>query len=249
MTEKPILFSGPMVRAIQSGQKTMTRRVVKWKPRQDGLNLQATSLQIGDYFTGAPQHGKVLRSRDGGRWNDKTFPVHCPYGNIGDHLWIRERMRVLEIITSFDNHPDETKIRVRYEADGAESDWLDYPERLKGKPVVGKCLSYGGYREASRITLEITDVRVERLQSISGADVLSEGINLSPLWEKEGVSYEEANAVWPTSSPKSESESLDQSYDAHLRACFKRLWDKLNAKRGYGWNMNPFVWVIEFKRL
>ena len=144
---------------------------------------------------------------------------------VGDLLWVRERQRVTE-----KQHTERSDvkgyIRVRYEADGVESELLPYPLRLKGVPEVGKCLSYGGYKESARLWLEVTGVRCERVHKISDADVLAEGL------------------------PQRDIDSWKQWL--HPNDCaghaFGVLWDSINAQRGYGWDKNPWVWVYEFER-
>jgi hypothetical protein len=165
--ERPILFSGPMARALLDGTKTQTRRLVKPQPNEDGLSIDSEPIE----------YGRAWRGSDGSIRN-------CPYGVPGDRVWVRERMRVAAI-----EHEAGKAVRVQvvYEADGARSDWLPYPERL-APPVMRKCLAYGGYREASRIDLEITAVRVERLQAITVPDIEAEGfaneLAMSVLWDE-----------------------------------------------------------------
>lgn len=195
MAELPILFSGPMVRAILEGRKTVTRRVV----------TQATALEwlAPGMFTPA-----FVADPDNGL---------APY-QPGDTLWVRERMRVIgrgPVTRRAD------QIRVRYEADGTESAILPYPERLKGDPKIGKCLAYGGYREAARLFLRVTEVRVERLQEITEEDAVAEGVQVNP----------------------------DAPAALTDRTAFARLWDSLNAKRGFAWDSNPWVWVYRFERV
>lgn len=217
MRERPILFSSPMVTAILEGRKTMTRRVAKYdhfvlRRMQGGYDFE-TFMRINPAYLAIPE---VYES--------------CPYGKPGDRLWVRERMRAVEI----DRAP--LAIRVRYEADGTESQWLKYPERLKGKPDVGKCLAYGGFREASRITLEITGVRVERLQDMSEESARAEGFEGQEcpheLGRPHGFCTDCLNSGWlepPTMN-------------------FMDFWDKINGKK-HPWASNPWVWVVEFKNI
>lgn len=148
-----------------------------------------------------------------------VIPIGQGYGQPGDLLAIRETMRVIDII----NHGSRVAaIRVRYEADGAESDWIEWPERLQGLPEIGKCLPYGGYREAWRITGVLADVRVERVQDINDFDAQAEGVEWDE--DKDG----RRRCVFP-------------------RDMFQELWDRINAARGYGWDANPWVWVLSYK--
>lgn len=209
MNEKPILFSGPMVTAILNSDKTQTRRVLKKQPL-DILPMNDGSGWITLETKKPKAAGKLVR---------------CRYGSVGDQLWVRERMRVIDL----DYAP--RSIRVRYEADGTESTWIRYPERLKGTPAVGKCLSYGGYREASRINLEITNVRVERLQDISGYDAGAEGV------------YH----VLEHGGPKI-AKAICEGVSVCPEGVFETLWDVINGKK-HPWASNPWVWVLEFRRI
>ena len=209
MTEKPVLFSGEMVRAILEGRKSQTRRVIKPQPYPpfEIVTIDPHLLEGGGYgFYG----------------EDSTHK--CPYGKAGDRLWVRERMRVADRVPIVEDRP--RTIQVRYEADGRYSKGLPYPARLRGEVEIGRCLSYGGYREASRINLEILKTRVERVQNISYNDVIAEGV---------GRLLDEMQT--------------DNEHIRYTTEEFRKLWDKLNSKRGYPWRSNPWVWVVEFKRL
>lgn len=120
------------------------------------------------------------------------------------------------------------KVKVRYEADGAESDWLPYPSRLSYIHV-GRCIANGCYKEAARIMLEITNIRVERLNDISETDAIAEGIDAKLCRE-----YHFKSPVAHILNPA--------AYHA-----FAGLWESINGKDS--WNANPWVWVIEFKRI
>jgi hypothetical protein len=205
--ERPILFSAEMVRALLDGRKTMTRRVAKVE------TCDTRPLGGGNVFI-TPR----------GCYSPRTPEEHiqyCPYGQPGDRLWVRERMRAVDLV----NHGSKVAaIRLKYEADNAESDFIEYPERLDGTPVVGRCLACGGFREASRILLEITNVRVERVQEISEEDAKAEGSE----WIR----------------------CMDDKECLRCYGCgFHALWDSINAKRGFGWDVNPWVWVVEFQRI
>lgn len=198
MNEHPILFSGPMVRAILEGRKTQTRRVIT--PQTNGWNPIQGDKNIWYWCTEADQD-----------WSDKRF---CPYGQPGDRLWVRE---------TFAYAPRESFV---YRAD--YDDWYHFSETVSIKtgetmPLVWKP-SIHMPRLVSRINLEITQIRVERIQEISELDARAEGI----VWQKDfGNGLESRDARIP----------------------FGDLWNALNDPRGYGWNDNPWVWVIEFRRL
>ena len=246
MTEHPILFSGPMVQAILDGHKMMTRRVVKfpYAPKMVGsaYNLGHQSAfpasKGGWIFYTCPAEFVTIRMQEG-------EGLLCPYGQPGDRLWVREAWRVGAWAE------DDGKIAVDYKAGPiCRTKWLTVPdpdkfndlwegstqeaevaygikERYKWKPGESPCRwrpSLFMPRWASRITLEITAVRVERVQDISEEDVEAEGLALQS-WAGEDLEG------WPKT------------------AGFAQLWDSLNAKRGYGWEANPWVWVIAFKRV
>ena len=207
MKERPILFSGPMVRAIPGGKKTMTRRVAK-PPKKFSDNSYCDPHVCPPslwWWDGVHTHVGVKQD--------------CPYGQAGDRLWVRETYCFYLCANS-----DEEEIH--YRADG-ESCPVD-GEKVRWRPSIHMP------RWASRITLEITDVRVERLQEITEEDAKQEGANIRIT-----------NSVNVYSKDFDEGKRSDGSY---LNG-FIYLWDSLNTKRGYGWNTNPFVWVISFKRI
>ena len=196
--ERPILFSGPMVRAILEGRKTQTRRVVKPDPEYilDGENFPDGSVDCGYVW---------------------KFPK-CPYGTPGDLLWVRETWCTSPAYYKWkpSDLPVGFPIWYRAEADDDESRW---------RPSIFMP------RWASRITLEIVDVRVERLKDISEKDSRAEGIFETPR--------DPGFESWSTHGMR--------DYYATPRRAFKALWDSINAKRGYGWDTNHWVWVVEFR--
>ena len=197
--ERPILFSGEMVRAILDGRKTQTRRVLSKQP------LEIIPMKTPGLWTG-------LMSRDPNR----GVVFKCKYGRPGDRLWVREAARVTALCGN--------AAVVQYKADLSTINALRIPRSHAGLPTAQERENfYSGRfmpRWASRISLEITDVRVERVQEISVNDSRAEG---SP-WDEHGFRSEH-------------------------RPWFIETWNSINAKRGFGWDVNPWVWVIEFKRL
>lgn len=203
MRERPILFSAPMVRAILEGRKTQTRRVVKWKDLAAGLNLSFTGL-AAQRFEGVNGPSWALMSRRGdGCWEERSNLTRCPYGQPGDRLWVRETwadVHPCAIQSGRYSQPGKAGIpgpppvnyRTTYRADG---ELLPHWRRADHEPPYFTSVEAeadpfyrkhygdrGGWtpsihmpRWASRITLEVTDVRVERLQAISDADVKAEG--------------------------------------------------------------------------
>lgn len=187
MNEKPILFNGEMVRAILSGQKTQTRRVIKPQPTRS----VSPGAVIADFWiAGIP-------------YNVSKIPFHN-----GDRLWVRETWRAQfgDDVSVFgyraDNDPDECGCVHGY------SKW---------KPSIFMP------RSASRITLEVVNVRVEKVQDISEEDATAEGV-----WPK---------GIGNLAIPKPNT----------FR--FQQLWDSINEKRGHSWDSNPWVWVVEFRRI
>lgn len=227
--ELPILFSGEMVRAILEGRKTQTRRVVKWKPRREGLNLSFSGLTLGYYSSFDPGSGWVLRSREGmGCWNDRTHPIHCPYGQPGDRLYVRETWR----IEDGGRYPGI----IRYAADNRtrgyghlghahDAVWLA-AGKISRKPNGGWHPSIHMPRIFSRLWLEVVSVRVERVQCISRNDAIAEGAS----------GFRED--VYPPVTGRGVSPFIHS---------FAELWDSINAKRGHLWESHPWVWVVEFK--
>lgn len=200
MKERPILFSGPMVRAILEGRKTQTRRVVK------DLVFTPDFIELGNgaraKYYGNESHFKRGASID-----------FQPYGKIGDRLWVRETWKHKG--HSFPiGHPYEYRATAESDGTPTEGPW---------KPSIFMP------RDACRIMLEITDVRVERLQDISEKDAISEGIeSVGENWRC--YATRSKNAVYPKDKPISSYLTLWASING---------WDSLNA--------NPYVWVIQFK--
>ena len=188
--ERPILFSGAMVRALLAGTKTQTRRAIK-----------------------APDSVTAFKHFDGARWDrmqgaQRGDTIKCPYGYTGDRLWVREAWAKTQPIQ------------------------LPWPQTMVVYREGDNRTDYGGPwkpsihmpRAASRITLEVTGVRVERLQDISAADALAEGITLHP---------------------DHHGKPRDSLYGP-VRT-YADLWESINGPES--WAANPWVWVVEFKRV
>ncbi|MBR8151047.1 hypothetical protein [Burkholderia vietnamiensis] len=229
-----------MVRTILEGRKTQTRRIVK--VRNELPPAWATFASEGHSLSqdGAPQPsgaffwseeqlpGQPLKSLR--RW--PILPVShpmagdwywtpSPYGRVGDRLYVRETWQ-------HSNHPFgpyESDCLVFYRADYLEDPLGPDLERSADGIRREWRPSIHMPRAAARITLEITGVRVERLQAISWADAIAEGIK----------------------DPRRAAVRIDP-IDGTV-AQFRKLWDSLNAARGHGWDANPWVWVIEFRRI
>ena len=195
MTELPILFSASMVRAILKGRKTQTRRVVKPQPTMQEVD--------GTYGVSV----LAFKQKKGkGHWiwpNAKDIIVtECPYGEHGDRLWVREAFTECPKGNFIYREQEETHDYGKSTAD-ANNKWTP---------------SIYMPRRASRITLEITNIRVERLQDISDKDALAEGVD-----------------------------QTNTSIKGYATERFKNLWESINGAGS--WDANPWVWVIEFKRV
>lgn len=221
--ERPILFSAPMVRAILEGRKTVTRRAVRAGFNPDDLEGTLSASECRKLYRELPQH-----------FGASYF---CPYGQPGDRLWVRETFIDLRG-TGVEHRPDPDGPRQRYAyaADcrpGSHSDEARKDFGLKYKPSIHMP------RAACRILLEITDVRVERLQDGEGETAfesryIAEGINR--IHQGDG-DY----AFHPFKSEPGPGSWTDP-FDA-----WRELWVGINGAES--WNANPWVWVVEFKRV
>ncbi len=200
MKEKPILFNAEMVRAVLGGKKTQTRRVIKPQPQWD----EPTSTIEGRWadYNDAHLINYALFYCAG-----LPMGVRCPYGQPGDQLWVRETFNA------------DWCSGTLYKADGGSAVEAGYDSEPKWKPSIHMP------RWASRINLLVKDIRVERVQDITLADVLEEGV------------------------PSTDRYDYDPVDETRERCKFSDLWDSINEKRGYGWKVNPWVWVVNFERL
>jgi hypothetical protein len=200
MKEHPIIFNTDNVKAILEGRQTQTRRVIRglgslpnrWRLYVDG-NGWLSGIKPDDFNGWFFAH------------NDKGKKIKCPYGLVGDRLWVRETINL-----GYDNQ--DLPI---YKAGLSNGEII---ELEKSEHWTGWKPSIHMLRWASRITLEITGVRVERLQDITPEDIIAEGCSKTKPFH---------SLLWN----------------------FIVLWNPINDKRGYGWDTNPWVWVIRFKNL
>jgi hypothetical protein len=226
--ERPILFSAPMVRAILEGRKTVTRRPVKvqpfdlsWSRHDHRFEYTAGRAENGDEIDGF----FAYTTRSGGEWSAK-----CPYGQPGDRLWVRETFTDLRG-TGIEHRPDpEGPLqRYAYAADCRPGSYADEARKdygIKWKPSIHMP------RLACRILLEITGVRVERLGAISDEQALAEGVRLYTDHAELGNWYH-VDGI--------------ETYSAEPRKSFELLWSSINGPGA--WDANPWVWVVEFKRV
>jgi len=218
MKERMLSFTGEMVRFILVDEKTHSRRVMDPQPKPY-TKKEWPNIDPGfDYRSTLYPRNNIIHV--------------CPYGRPGDRILVREKARVVKVNRkepwAFNPFDKDIKCKLRYEADGTVSDWIKYPKRL-GLVNVGDCIPNGCFKEAARIVLEITDVRVERLNDISWSDALKEGMDnfLYGGYDFSFMQYNDKPAV----------------------GNYRRLWNSIYAARGYDWTVNPYVWVIEFKRI
>jgi hypothetical protein len=199
MKERPILFSAPMVRAILDGKKTQTRRVVKMAGR--AVDTRSDGTRCVARVTRSPQ--------------ETSFTVPCPYGAPGDRLWVKETIRRVCMVGDKDC--------AVYVSDGS-SVWLDtWPwER-------GVLSSIHMPRGLSRITLEVTGVRVERLHDITEDDARAEGVTVGEM------------------QPATINGEPGQAMFFNARDAFAYLWAGINGADS--WRANPWVWVVAFRRV
>ena len=220
MKERPIIFNSEMIKAIRDGRKFQTRRILKVP--ENGRIKPGTQ---------AYDNGVSICFDQSGLADWET--LKCPYGKIGDMLWVRETWspwRGILCPCSGGCNCDQYLYKADPDTDFANK--CEYPEdRIRWKPSIFMP------RKASRILLEITDIRVERVQDIKEKDCESEGIEVA-----ESIG-DYAGALWIA---RTEKATFNFS---NAQSAFQYLWDSINAKRGYGWKVNPFVWVIDFKEI
>lgn len=218
--EKPILFSGEMVRAILSGRKTQERRIVKPQFYWATSIVHNTCMELWEAWSTPDENGRFV-----------SADIKCPY-EVGTRLWVRETWgggwddglggysAICETVRQYER-PD----RVFYKADGWDESRGRYPWRR----------SIHMPRWASRITLEITDIRVQRLQDTTRLDIAAEGW---PCDERQRSGVDLALAL-------GDDEIID---DASIE-WYANLWDSINTKPGTRWDDSPWVWCLSFRRV
>ena len=251
MKERPILFSGAMVRAILDGNKTQTRRVVTPMPPANTDRFW--------WHGGIDNHWYGMDDKTG---CTSTKYMNCPYGELGDRLWVREAWRIGGW------RDDGMRVAIDYAASPelAETPWINLCGEAYSKLIsnqVNRLMDHGVMpqdgnfnwrhgecplpfrpsihmpRWASRITLEVTGIRVQRLQDITEDDAAAEGV------EHSGVKYD--ISPWKNYALKGwEPHAMNHSC---ALASFVSLWDSIYKRRGMGWEVNPWVWAVAFKRL
>lgn len=198
MKETGLMFKAPLVRAILSGQKTQTRRIVKWRDLQPGLNLAFSGLAAYSYTPDT----FTLESRNRTGWERRSSPTLSPVGRAGDRIYVRETFNHFERNENF-----KPGCECFYRADG------DCVDLQPWRPAIHMP------KHAARIWLEVTGLRVERLQQITEADCIAEGA-----------------AGGHGSIP-------GYAYGATPLEHFRHIWEST----GGDWAANPWVWAIDFK--
>lgn len=238
--ERPILFSAPMVRAILAGTKTQTRRIVKPQPYVANVIDGVTYWNVSGSIC-----GRIMFDAD--------FRAHCPYGVLGDRLWVREACRAHEL-TDKEAEEDAFGVMERkglecplygldgviYKADGV---FREIENTREASELWMELNAYRGKRGvtvppihmprwASRITLEVTDVRVERLQEISPEDAIAEGAMLDDNGRRKIYGY---------------TMPVDEYWRRSPVDAYMHLWERIHGAGS--WDTNPWVWVVCFRRL
>lgn len=222
MKSRPIIFDGESVRAILAGTKSMTRRVVKPQPPADAVEAAPNGYEGPEgpswFWMKEGKVSPMFLPRGTSYWPNTLAgakPISCPYGAPGDELWVRE---------------------AHYRFTGCAPEWESFVSSPTGDPYQARCYDDSAQikearfvgavvrmspihmpRWASRITLRVTGVRVERVRDISELDCEAE-LGVAPY-------------------------ALGDS--AYSR--FRDRWDSINAKRGYPWASNPWVWAVTFE--
>ncbi|EMA2496978.1 MULTISPECIES: hypothetical protein [Enterobacteriaceae] len=225
MSERGMIFNAEMVRALLDGRKTQTRRPIKWK--------QTRFTEIGEREDGS----KWPWSEDAEHACDFWHP--CPFGAVGDRIWVREAFRV---------HSRATDVATLVYKASERNSWTEQTRRVPvavcNKPATPEKWTPSLHmpRWASRILLEITGVRVERLNAISPEDAESEGLertNFTGFGDEPGLpSYPEPDVYF---------DPLKKQWKEYPPEAFAGLWESIYGEGS--WKANPWVWVIEFKRV
>ena len=263
--ERPILFSGPMVKAIIDGRKTQTRRIVKL-PRGFDVNCYPRD-KCGLDRVGVNADGMLELRVQTAVDDDEIHLFACPYGKPGDRLWVRETWKPDVIdpegrsVSCIAYRADGLQVAIENSTDAAEK-WIDarlaeeqWPDMRppKWRPSIHMP------RWASRITLEVTAVSVERLQDISEADAKAEGPearmgdgtgpgsgfkwNGPGYWGGSRGAYGKTYHVPFAWKPQC---SCNVGESNAATCAFREIWESINGAGS--WAANPWVWVVEFKK-
>lgn len=237
MKERPILFNTEMVKAILEGRKTQTRRVLSNQPDK---NCDEAFLGLdGIWCFSKPTLSK--------RISYSGDDIKCPFGQVGDRLWVREAF-MPDPSADSDHWNDEDSLHTYYSWDGCGSKVSELPKALKtNKHVFYKAEAnhpelslwtpnYRMPRWASRILLEITSIRAERLSNISRSDAVDEGIETFKIdCGRDGL-----KTAYKDYTSHNNAITRNNPIDS-----FRTLWESVNGADS--WDKNPWVWVIDFK--
>ena len=260
MKERPIIFSAPMVHAILEGRKTQTRRIIKESFNGCFTNggphpcpNEPILMYPGEIIPGPmPGQPDIVLDNESVEaiFHCSTLDsvAKCPYGAKGDRLWVRE------------SHAENLGIGWLYKADATEDDsgerdgwWVgdEFFQNVKWKPSIHMP------RKASRITLEVLDIRVERLQDISEKDAKAEGMFFTDYgrqcYHGGGPPKDVGNCPAPEHTHTQRPGWFWKKTERHTqclltaRSAFGNIWQSIHGPDS--WNQNPWVWVVEFKRV
>lgn len=230
MKERGMIFNGEMVRAILEGRKTQTRRPMKIQPVLNGSFYEVYGAGWSANVSSVP----VVFGH--------SLATHCPFGCVGERIWVRETYRV---------HSKAADVATLVYKASEQNSWTEQTHRVplsvctrrvspeKWTPAIHMP------RWASRILLEITDVRVERLQDISEEGAQREGVH-TEVWDqtvaaRNYAASDEFFQFWSDDMPH--FVEMNELY----RSSFRSLWESLYGEDS--WQANQWVWVIEFKRI
>lgn len=248
MKERGMIFNGEMTRAILDGRKTQTRRIMKVQPSEDftPMNMALeTDYKARWYTPGVVDKDGYLQpaSKEVFGVSNENEGYSCPFGAVGDRIWVRETWS-----SDFANYyPND---RVWYAADNNRRLDIEVVDGVRGiySPESDVHVPFRWRpsihmpRWASRILLEITDVRVERLNAISPEDAESEGLectNFTGFGDEPGLpSYPEPDVYF---------DPLKKQWKEYPPEAFAGLWESIYGEGS--WQANPWVWVIKFKRV
>lgn len=210
--ERPILFSGPMVAALLAGRKSQTRRALNPQPTlidaKGGGKIWHLKTRTGFANSNADGSWPAWMVRHAKDQDGNVYPAVCPYGAAGDRLWVREAFHVTAACDAV------------YRADYPANAVARGMENIPAESDVRWTPSIHMPRWASRLTLEVTEVRVQRLQDISEEDARAEGV----------------------------AGPFDALFTPRRR--FESLWDSINGERpGCSWEANCWVWAVSFRVL
>ena len=226
--EKPIIFSTEMVKAILADRKTKTRRLNGLKEineNPDEWDLQ--SFEVDPELMAWDKNGDcyprvkkgLIATFENNELGEVYRNIKCPW-EVGDILWVRETWN-----QTLNTETDELGYVYKEQMLRENVIYTDLDDDpIKWQPSIFMP------RTAARLFLKVKDIRVERLQDITEEDAIAEGI------------------LWNRARKINELEKSNNIID-NAKALFMRLWDSINSKRGYGWDLNPWVWVVEFERV